>query len=106
MLEQKLRKSTVVDVDPAILDTHGGEDSSTDYVQDVQLVDPFDFVSKTEVGLPSSKCGNLVFIILKERKKVLLRERKRHTDRDVSSTQYVVLSGGGGEQGKVPCSGG
>ena len=29
-------------------------------------------------------------------KKVYLRERKRHTDRGVSSTPYAVLSGGGG----------
>ena len=29
-------------------------------------------------------------------KKVLLRERKRHTDRSVSSTPYAVLSWGGG----------
>ena len=29
-------------------------------------------------------------------KKVLLRERKRHTDRDVSSTPSAVLSGGRG----------
>ena len=29
-------------------------------------------------------------------KKVLLRERKRHTDRGISSTPSVVLTGGGG----------
>ena len=29
-------------------------------------------------------------------KKVLVHERKRHTDRGVSSTPYVVLPGGGG----------
>ena len=29
-------------------------------------------------------------------KKVLLRERKRHTDRSVSSTPYAVISSGGG----------
>ena len=29
-----------------------------------------------------------------KRKKVLLRERKRDTDRSVSSTPYAVLSGG------------
>ena len=38
------------------------------------------------------------FIFLKNRgnKKVLLRERNRHTDRGVSSTPYTVLSGGEG----------
>ena len=33
-------------------------------------------------------------------KKDLLRERKRHTDRGVSSTPYAVLSRGGGGGGR------
>ena len=45
----------------------------------------------------------------RNKKKVLLRERKRHTDRGISSTPYAVLSGGevptlagGSIQGKYP----
>ena len=37
-------------------------------------------------------------------KKVLLRERKRHTDRCVASTRYVASGGGGAGQG-APCPG-
>ena len=33
---------------------------------------------------------------MSKNKKVILRERKRHTDRGVSSTPYAVLSRGGG----------
>ena len=52
------------------------------------------------------KCGNS----LKEKhplkvsidKKVLLRERKRHTDRRVASTPYVVLTGYPPSQGTPP----
>ena len=40
-------------------------------------------------------------------KKVLLRERKRHTDRRVASTRYAVLVGGGTYLGGwVPTLGG
>ena len=35
-------------------------------------------------------------------KKVLLRERKRHTDRGVASTRYVTLVGGYPQPGAVP----
>ena len=35
-------------------------------------------------------------LVSKSNKKVLLRERKRHTDCDVSSTPFAALSGGGG----------
>ena len=41
----------------------------------------------------------------KRNKKVLLRERKRHTDRGISSTPSVVLYWGGGGGGGLPLPG-
>ena len=52
------------------------------------------FVTECDIKMAHHKTVN--------NKKVLLRERKRHTDRRVASTRYATPGGGGGYPERAP----
>ena len=62
-----------------------------------------DLISNSITGLDLGI--NLPVIFQKLKKKVLLRERKRHTSRRVASARYAALSNGGGGTPSSPARG-